>query len=102
MKLYAVFEIRNDTAENENVFELTPLKTSFTSGREIGLFDNYEDARELLDTEKNENCDYMNEDCEEDMYMTFEDDIIDKFGNYIRQYYIKEFDVELKIENKGE
>lgn len=92
MKLYSVFEIRIDTAENENEYEMRVVKDY----KDVGLFDNIQQAKNLMNSEINMWVEILTEDTGEYTYFQRKNNTItyNKHGNEIvRKYFIKEFEI---------
>lgn len=97
MKLYSVFEIRTDTAENE--YEMRVVKDY----KDVGLFDNVQQAQNLMDNEIDNWVEILNEDMDEyTQYFKDHNTIVKKTydennilyrSEIVRKYFIKEFNI---------
>lgn len=93
MKLYSVFEIKTDTVENENEYEMRVVKDY----KNVGLFDNIQQAKNLMNSEINMWVEILNEDTDEYTYFSKKNDTIiySKYeSKIVRKYFIKEFEIQ--------
>lgn len=96
---YSVFEIRTDTAENENEYEMRVVKDY----KEQGLFNNKQRAKNLMNDEINNWVEILNEDMDEyTQYFkdhntivrkTYDENNILYSSEIVRKYFIKEFEI---------
>lgn len=87
---YSVFEIKIDIVKNE--YEMRVVKDY----KDVGLFDNIQQAKNLLNSEINMWVEILNEDVDNYTYFSKKDDTIiyNKQGSEIvRKYFIKEFKI---------
>lgn len=107
MKLYSVFEIRKSTTEfeikidtTENKYEMRVVKDY----KDIGLFDNKQQAKNIMNDEINNWVEILNEDIDEHTQYfkdhdtivknTYDENNILYNSETIRKYFIKEFEIE--------
>lgn len=100
MKLYSVFEIRTDTAKNENEYEMRVVKDY----KDVGLFDNIQQAKNLMNNEIDNWVEILNEDMDEDtqyfknhntiVKKTYDENNILYSNEIVGKYFIKEFEIQ--------
>lgn len=98
MKLYSVFEIKTNTTENK--YEMRVVKDY----KDVGLFENIQQAKKLMNDEINMWVEILNEDMDEyTQYFKDHNTIVKKTydennilynSEIIREYFIKEFEIE--------
>ena len=100
MKLYSVFEIRTDTAEDENEYEMRVVKDY----KDVGLLGNIQQAKNLMNNEITNWVETLNEDMDENtQYFKYHNTIVRKTydennilysSEIVRKYFITEFEIE--------
>lgn len=100
MKVYSVFEIRTDIAENENEYEMRVVKNY----KDVGLFDNIQQVKNLMNNEIDNWVEILNEDMDEDtqyfknhntiVKKTYDENNILYSNEIVGKCFIKEFEIQ--------